>query len=149
MRGSIEEDEYSHSEWSKEQNEESLDIPLDNVEGAASYVNEELRMRISTRISAPNDSLYDMMQVQNHDAIFSIFDNLALPVGSDDGAESGNDDSNRDTDMPFDLGPPGVGTPAMSFREFMDLDIPDAYSEEHFQLGMPRVGEPSKDIDEL
>jgi hypothetical protein len=145
-----EDDYYSDKEWSEEQNEESSENSQENLEGAASHVNDELRI-------APNESFNYVTESHNHDGVLSTVDDLVLPVESDDVADSGNvDGNNRDVDMantywedPFYVGASGVGTPVMSFGEFMNLDVPDAYSDEPFRLGASRVGEPLIEIDEI
>jgi hypothetical protein len=133
-------DSDSNNKWGEEQTEESPENPPENV-GVASNVDNELGIRLSAKLSALNEPFNYTMGSHSHDRDFPIVDDLALPVGSDDGFDSRNfDGNNRYIDIantywenPFDVGASSVGSPVISLGKFMDLDIPDAYWDRPFQ----------------
>jgi hypothetical protein len=93
------------------------------------HIEEELEVYQDLQLAGPTDTFTGGMEEDNNDGVIDIFDELTSPVELGNVLDTGDvHGSNRDLDKvevyrgddPFDLGSNCVGSPVMSFGEFMD-----------------------------
>ncbi|KAE9380967.1 hypothetical protein N431DRAFT_433144 [Stipitochalara longipes BDJ] len=119
------------NEWSEEESQRSSEIPDGISENALSNVEEELKVHQDLQLAGTTDTFIEDMEEDGEDGVIDILDDLRHPVEHDDVFDIGDvHGSNRDLDMakvywgddPFDLGSNFVGSPVISFGEFMTID---------------------------
>jgi hypothetical protein len=116
--------------WGEEESQRSSEMPEDISENAFLYVEEELEVHQDLQLAKPTDTFTGDMEEDNDDGVIDILDELMSPVEHDNSFDTGDIyGSNRDLDMaedwgddPFNLGSNCVGSPVMSFGEFMNID---------------------------
>lgn len=119
------------NEWSEEESQRSSEMSGDISENALSDVEEELEVHQDLQLAGLTDTFTGNMEEDSYDEVIDNLDDLKSPFGHDDVFDNGEvHGSNRDLDMaevywgddPFDLGSDCVGSPIMSFSEFMNID---------------------------
>ena len=120
------------NKWGEGESQRSSEMPqIISESGVLSHVDENFEVHQGLQLARPRDNFTGDMEEDNDDRVFDILDDVASPVEHDDGLYNGDVyGSNRDLDMtevywgddPFDFGSDCVGSPVMSFGEFMDID---------------------------
>jgi hypothetical protein len=117
--------------WGEEESQRSSEMPEDISENAFLHVEEELEVHQDLQLARLTDTFTGGMEEDNDDGVIDTLDDLTGPVENDDVFDIGDvHGSNRDLDMaevywgddPFNLGSNFVGSPFMSFDEFMNID---------------------------
>jgi hypothetical protein len=124
-------DHKEFNNWSEEESQRASEMPEDTSEKARSQVEEELEVHQDLQLARSADTFTGDIEEDNDNGVINILDDLTSPVEHDDVFDNRDaHGNNRDLDMaegywgddPFDFGSNGVGSPFMSFGEFMDID---------------------------
>jgi hypothetical protein len=120
------------NKWDKGESQRSSEMSeIISKSGVLSHVEEEFEVHQGLQLARPRDTFTGDMEEDNDGRVFDILDDLARPVEHDDGLDNGDVyGSNGDLDMtevywgddPFNFGSDCVGSPVMSFGEFMNID---------------------------
>jgi hypothetical protein len=117
--------------WSEEESQRSSEMLEDTSENALPEFQPGVEVHQDPQLAGPTDTFTGDMEKDNDDGVIHVLDDLTSLVEHDYVFDVRDvHGGNRDLDIaevywgddPFDLGSNYVGSPAMSFSEFMNID---------------------------